>query len=702
MLRLAPRMDSVKAIAAPHIAVCLATIAVAASVHAADDTITPLDVARMKSVSSQAISPDGKSIAYTLRVQRDPLKGENGSAWTELHVVDTGTGKSRPFITGKVSINGVTWTPDGSGISFLTKRDDDKNTSIYVIPLDGGEARKLIEHPTSISAYDWKGDGKQIAFLAQEKDDPAEKKLRDKGFNAEGYEENLKSTRIWIAEAVFDSDTDARMLDVAGSASEVNWSPDGTLIAAAFAPTPLIDHYYMYRRIRVLNVETAEIVQKLENPGKIGHLAWSPDNSKIAFLSGEDINDPSEGRLWIATRGIDGFIDATAGYLPNVIEFHWSSNSQIQFLAHNGCLSEFGTIDLDKTSAKLAITSQPDDVVFESVSFSDSTENAAMVGHSPSHLPEVFTAANDLKSPTRLTDVNPWLKDKRLAKQEIVTYTTRDGQKVEGVLLRPLDEEPGKRYPLQLFVHGGPESHVSNGWVSYYSYPGQVAAAKGYAVFHPNYRGSTGRGIAFAKDHQADYGGKEFDDLLDGVDHLVKSGLVDRAKVGVTGGSYGGFASAWCATKHSEHFAASVMFVGISNQISKSGTTDIADEMFHVHARKRIWDDWEFFLKRSPIYYVEQARTPILILHGKEDTRVHPSQSMELYRNLKILDKTPVRLVLYPGEGHGNRNAAARYDYSLRLHRWMDHYLQGDGGEAPPFKIDHGLEPEAESDKDKK
>ena len=312
-----------------------------------------------------------------------------------------------------------------------------------------------------------------------------------------------------------------------------------------------------------------------------------------------------------------------------------------------------------------------------------------MIAHSPSHLPEVFSQAGSQNAAKRLTDLNPWLKEKRLAKQQVVTYTSRDGQTVEGVLVRPLDEEPGKRYPLQLFVHGGPESHVSNGWVSYYSYPGQIAAAEGYAVFHPNYRGSTGRGIAFAKDHQADYGGKEFDDLLDGVDHLVKSGLVDRSKVGVTGGSYGGFASAWCATKHSEHFAAAVMFVGISNQISKSGTTDIADEMFHVHARKRIWDDWEFFLKRSPIYYVEQARTPILILHGKEDTRVHPSQSMELYRNLKILDKTPVRLVLYPGEGHGNRNAAARYDYSLRLHRWMDHYLKGDGGDAPPFKIDH-------------
>jgi dipeptidyl aminopeptidase/acylaminoacyl peptidase len=679
------------------IALGFAASTFSASAIAADDTITPLDVARMKSVAEQAISPDGETIAYTVRVQRDPLKGDNGSAWTELHVVDSGTGKSRPFITGKVSISSIAWAPDGTGISFLAKRGDDKNTSIYVIAIDGGEARKLIEHSTSISSYNWKSDGKQIAFLAKEKDDPAEKKLRDKGFNAEGYEENLKSTRIWIANAEIGSANEARLLDVAGSASELHWSPDGKSFAVALAPTPLIDHHYMYRRIHVLNAETGAVIQKFRNPGKIGHVAWSPDGKRVAFLSGEDINDPSEGRLWIATVGADGFVDATAGYLPNIIDFHWVKDSEIWFLAHNGCLSEFGSIELNGDTAKLRIDTKPVDAIFESFSIDDSAEQVAQIGHSPSHLPEVFTQKAGQKAAKRLTDLNPWLKDKRLAEQEIVTYTARDGQTVEGVLVRPLDEEPGKRYPLQLFVHGGPESHVSNGWVSYYSYPGQVAAAKGYAVFHPNYRGSTGRGIAFAKDHQADYGGKEFNDLLDGVDHLVKSGLVDRAKVGVTGGSYGGFASAWCATKHSEHFAAAVMFVGISNQISKSGTTDIADEMFHVHARKRIWDDWEFFLKRSPIYYVEKARTPILILHGKEDTRVHPSQSMELYRNLKILDKTPVRLVLYPGEGHGNRNAAARYDYSLRLHRWMDHYLKGDGGNAPPFKIDHGLSPEADS-----
>ncbi len=264
-----------------------------------------------------------------------------------------------------------------------------------------------------------------------------------------------------------------------------------------------------------------------------------------------------------------------------------------------------------------------------------------------------------------------------------------------------MNYNPNQRYPLIVVVHGGPESHVPNGWVTRYSNPGQVGAAEGFAVFYPNYRGSTGRGVAFAKAHQADYGGQEFDDVIDGIDHLMARGIADKDRVGITGGSYGGFATAWCCTRHSDRFAAGVMFVGISNQISKSGTTDIPDEMFHVHARKRIWDDWQFFLERSPIYHVKNCRTPLLILHGKNDTRVHPSQSMELYRNLKILNQAPVRLVFYPGEGHGNRKSAARYDYSLRLMRWMKHYLTGPGGDAPPYQIDYGLEAKAAEDEEK-
>ena len=181
-----------------------------------------------------------------------------------------------------------------------------------------------------------------------------------------------------------------------------------------------------------------------------------------------------------------------------------------------------------------------------------------------------------------------------------------------------------------LVVHGGPEAHYSNGWLTGYSAPGQVAAARGFSVFYPNYRGSTGRGVAFSKTSQAAATGAEYDDLVDGVDHLVDIGLVDADRVGIMGGSYGGYASAWGATYYSERFAAAIPFVGISNAISKMGTTDIPREMYDVHHRKWLWDDWEYFAKASPIYYVTRNRTPTLILHGKNDPRVHPSQSLEL------------------------------------------------------------------------
>ena len=163
-------------------------------------------------------------------------------------------------------------------------------------------------------------------------------------------------------------------------------------------------------------------------------------------------------------------------------------------------------------------------------------------------------------------------------------------------------------------------------------------------------------------------------------------GIADPDRTGITGGSYGGYASAWAATALSEEYAAAVMFVGISNQISKFGTTDIPMEMYNVHARKWPWEDWQGMLEVSPIYHVDKAETPILIMHGAEDTRVAPSQSYELYRNIKVRKPdTPVRLVLYPGEGHGNSRAASRYDYNLRMMEWFDTYLKtGDRDAALP------------------
>ena len=644
------------------------------------ELFTPAHVAKLQSVYDTTVSPDGKHIAYTVMVQRQPLKDENGPAHRELHVVDM-IGNTRPFITGDVSIGHLDWTPSGE-ISFLAKRGEEKYTSLYAIPVNGGEARRVLEYAANIQHAAFHPTDKRIAFLAKDVKPKAEQDFTDKGFDQEIYEEDWTPTKVWITNP---AGSEPKTLEIEGSVSHVNWSPAGDKLVVVVAPTALVDDGYMFKRVVVIDAETGLVTTRVKNPGKLGDVAFSPDGKRLALISGVDINDPAEGRLMVVDLPGETMRDLMPEYKEcHITSFAWKDSDTVQWIAAEGLQTRVGTVTLGGLRNDLP----PTNVILSSLSLSDDGQTAMAVGHTPQHPHEVFLLS-DNGEPKRLTDSNPWLADMRFAEQEAVTWQARDGLKIEGVLVRPLNYEPTRAYPMIMVVHGGPESHVPNGWVTRYSYPGQVGAARGFVVFYPNYRGSTGRGLAYSKMGQADAAGAEFDDFVDGVDHLIEAGLVDKDRVGITGGSYGGYASAWGATYYSHRFAASVMFVGISDNVSKVGTTDIPEEMFHVHHRKRLWDDWEYFIDRSPIRHVQKNKTPTLILHGKNDPRVHPSQSLELHRHLKTLNQAPVRLVLYEGEGHGNRKAASRLDYSLRLMRWMEHYLQGPGGEKPEFKIDY-------------
>ena len=653
---------------------------------AGDQRFTPKDVTKLRRVGSAVISPDGKHVAYTLAVPRIPLQDdEDGRGWVELHVVSA-DGSSRPFVAGKVNIGRLHWVPDGSAIAYLAKRGDDKHSSLYTVPIDGGESRHVIEFDASISGVSFHPSDDRVAFLSQEPLSKESQEYRDQGFNQEIYEEDWRPTKVWIANSK-DAGANPRSLDLPGSASFVQWSPTGRQLVVVLAPTPLVDDSYMFQRVYVVDADTNKIVERINNPGKLGQVGWSPDGKHLAMVSGVDIHDPREGRLMIATVPGDGSVrDLMPTYQAHVWSFVWQDNSQLVWVANERQATTVGSVTL---GGKQQILNDDHKVVFSGITASDDGEILSLLGHHPHHPHEVFLLVPGETKPKKLTNSNPWLTDMRFAEQTVVRWQARDGLDLEGVLVYPLNHQPGRRYPLIMAVHGGPEAHVANGWVTSYSYPGQVAAARGFAVFYPNYRGSTGRGVEFSKLGQGDAAGKEFDDLVDGVDHLVSSGLVDRDKVGITGGSYGGYASAWGATYYSDRFAASVMFVGISDNVSKVGTTDIPEEMFLVHSLKRLWDDFDYFLESSPIRHVQKNRTPTLILHGKNDPRVHPSQSLELFRHLKTLKQAPVRLVLYEGEGHGNRKAAARLDYNLRMLRWMEHYLQGEGGEPPNMEIDY-------------
>ena len=671
-----------------YLAVVAIVISTPLSAALAQDVLTPHHVARVRTVTTAAISPDGSQVAYVLNVPRVPLQDDDGAAWDELHVVSA-DGRSRPFVTGQVNVASPRWTADGRGITFLARRTGDQARAIHLVPVDGGEARRMVSHATDIASYALSPDGRQVAFVARPARPKPREDLERKGFNQEVYEEALVNSKIWLASipaTTAANRPDARELDLPGSASFVSWSPDGSRLLVVLAPTALVDDDLMNRRAHVVDPASGKIVASLNNPGKLGQLAWSPDSRTIALVSAANLSDPAEGRLMVAAASGGPLRDVVPGYEGHVQAIAWTDARTLRFLGAEWSETAIRDIGLDATTP--AAIRAPGGPVFTAL---DRAANGtiALLGDSAAHPQEVFLLQRGAREPTRLTNSNPWLDSMRMAKQELVRFKARDGLELEGILIRPLDEQSGRRYPLILAVHGGPESRDTNGWRTSYANPGQVAAAQGFAVFYPNYRGSTGRGVAFSRLSQGDPAGREFDDLVDAVDHLIAIGLVDRDRVGITGGSYGGYASAWGATYYTERFRAAVMFVGISDKIAKIGTTDIANEEFLVHALKRPWEDWDLFRDRSPITHAGKSRTATLILHGAADPRVHPTQSMSLYRYLKLHGRTPVRLVLYPGEGHGNRRAASRLDYNLRLMQWMNHYLKGPGGDPPPYEIDY-------------
>ncbi len=637
-------------------------------------------IAQLQQVREMAVSPDGQRIAFTRAVPRDLAESEDGPAWVELHLVDA-AGEVRAFITGEVDVGSIGWTPDGSAITFIDKRDGDEHAALYRIPVDGGEAQRVASVAAGVADYSFSPDGASVAMVAGEPEPEDVEERREKGFDAIVFEEQRRPRQLWIHQ--LEGGEAPRRIEVDGSVQAVDWSPAGDRLALRVTPRQLVDDTLMFQRIRIITPDGEEL-GRIENPGKLAELAWSDDGGHLALIGTETIKDTRAGRLMVTDADGGEWTHLMPELEGHVVAIDWAGE-EIVFVSHEGVESRLGRIAADGGEPETLL--EREGLVVGAVDTRGG--RTAVAASTPRHPAEVYSVADG--DAERLTDSNPWLADVELARQEVVEYQARDGLTIQGLLVYPLDYESGRRYPLILAVHGGPESHYSNGWLTSYNLPAQHAAAEGYFTFYPNYRGSTGRGVEFALSSQGRPAREEFDDLVDGVDHLIERGRVDGDRVGITGGSYGGYATAWGATYYSERFAAAVMNVGLSDKIAMLGTSDIPQELYEVHYRTWPWEDWDLYREASPIYYADRARTPILILHGEADPRVDPTQSRILYRYLTLQDDPPpVRLVLYPGEGHGNRRAASRWDYSLRLMRWMNHYLKGEGGDPPPHELDYG------------
>lgn len=648
----------------------------------AQQGMTPEHIAEMEAVTSSAISGDAAYVAFTLSVPADPYE-ENTPNSNHLYVLDVEEGVVKPYYTSG-SVSSVQFRPEMNTVTFLAQRPGDDARSLYEIPLNGGEQVKLLSFERNILSYTWHEDGNHVAFTAFEAAEGSDSPLP---YTADVYEENRPQRKGYITNVVVEGHEPHEIM-VDGSVYMIEWSPDGSQLAVSAAPSPEVDDFYMAQQVFVVDYKTKEAVAEINNEGKIGQVLWSPSGERLALRAGADINDPIDGRILIASAmgGAPQLIDED--FEGKYEQIAWRSDSEIQFLASESTATVLGTIGMNGSNKNIQF--RTDAHAIGSFSMADNGD-LAFVASSPTHPSELFLMAGEGNvQPERATMHNPWLNNVDLGVQEVISYETRDGEyMIDGMLIYPVDYTEGERVPVITVVHGGPEAHYSNGWLTGYSSPGQVAATKGYAVFYPNYRGSTGRGIDFAYSSQGDLAGAEFDDVVDGVDYLIDQGIADSERIGVTGGSYGGYASAWMSTYYSDRFAASVMFVGISNNLSKWGTSDIPDELYYVHSRERMWQSdqkWMEYLKRSPIYWVSRTETPILIMHGAEDTRVHPAQSLELYRHIKVRKPdVPVRLVWYPGEGHGNRSASAKLDYNYRMLEWFDTYLMtGDASAEMP------------------
>jgi dipeptidyl aminopeptidase/acylaminoacyl peptidase len=282
---------------------------------------------------------------------------------------------------------------------------------------------------------------------------------------------------------------------------------------------------------------------------------------------------------------------------------------------------------------------------------------------------EVYKASADFTGFTLVTDHNSWLKDYALADTEVVKWKSTDGTEIEGLLTKPVAYEAGKKIPLLLNPHGGPTGASLNSW----SATPQVLAANGFAVLQPNFRGSTGKGLAFTQANKNTWGKGDYEDCMTGVDAMISSGLAAADRLGAFGWSYGGYMTFWILTQ-TDRFKAVSPGAGLSNIYSMYSQTDIHRYMQWFYSDKAPWDAMELYWDRSPMKYVNNVKTPTMIMHGQLDTRVPIAQAEEFYQALKER-KVPVEFVVYPRENHGFTEPRHQLDRVRRYVRFFAKYL---------------------------
>jgi len=622
-------------------------------------TLTPEAALTLRTISDLEFSADGARLAF---VVTEPPKGEGRAQ--HIWMYEAGPGTVRQYTFSAKSETWPRWSPDGRRLAFLSSRGDQQQ--IYVMRTDGGEASELTKGKRNVQGFEWSPDGKQIAFLAPEAKTEAEEKKEKEKDDARVVDRSEKHARLWTVGA---DGGEARALTPGGwRISELAWLPGGERILVRATEHPESDE----NTDRIYSVSAADgTMKEVAAPrGPFGQLRVSPDGKAAGYI-GCRTDGPEPHDLMLADLGSGAERNLTAAGLDRAVtQYQWRKDGSILLTAAEGFAQKFAVIAEEGTPKDLPVGG----VIPGSFSPGAGGE-IAMVSQSATQPQEVWVW-DGKGAPRQVSQVNEGWKEYALSTPKIYRYRSFDGTEIEAALLTPAGYEGKTKLPLVAWIHGGPTGR----WSSYIEIYGQLLAARGYAVFYPNVRGSAGYGQKFIESNRGDWGGGDYKDVMAGVQDLVDRGIADPGRLGIGGWSYGGYMSEWAITQTTV-FKAAVAGAGLSNLISEFGTErgPAYDEWFYGVPYTR--EGAEGFLKSSPVMYLKNAKTPTLILQGEADTTDPPGQSEELYRGLKHYG-VEAELVLYPREPHGLHEEKHLLDRLNRILAWYEKHLGNDAAAA--------------------